>query len=214
MVATLWLVFLRVETLQMRRFRCRWRSNYTLDRSLSTLNCWPFYGYFAWQRNRLVIHRIKHDSLIIYCRVVKNWAKWRRLLSICADAWLQSDNKTNLMHEECGIETEVEDKSWTFLKTRCQLLLQLYPTTKEVCSFFQYKYQSSKLVTSTNWWMTRSICFRRIWNYWKRIWVRIGGCVFSSDWPRNASCSRLSSLPLRRSKFKMYYTVTYSMLSL
>lgn len=36
------------------------------------------------------------------------------------------------MHEECGIETEVEDKSWSFLKARCQLLLQLYPTTKEV----------------------------------------------------------------------------------
>lgn len=36
------------------------------------------------------------------------------------------------MHEECGIETEVDDKSWSFLKARCQLLLQLYPTTKEV----------------------------------------------------------------------------------
>lgn len=47
------------------------------------------------------------------------------------DRWLQSDNASNLMHEECGIETEVDDKSWSFLKARCQLLLQLYPTTKE-----------------------------------------------------------------------------------
>lgn len=51
-----------------------------------------------------------------------------------ADRWLQSDNASNLMHEECGIETEVDDKSWSFLKARCQLLLQLYPTTKEVRS--------------------------------------------------------------------------------
>lgn len=36
------------------------------------------------------------------------------------------------MHEECGIETDVEIKSWSFLKSRCQLLLQLYPTTREV----------------------------------------------------------------------------------
>jgi len=48
------------------------------------------------------------------------------------ECWLQSENTANLMHAECGIETEVEDKSWSFLKGRCQLLLQLYPTTKDV----------------------------------------------------------------------------------
>ena len=48
------------------------------------------------------------------------------------DFWLQSENTSNLMHEECGIETEVEIKSWSFLKSRCQLLLQLYPITREV----------------------------------------------------------------------------------
>lgn len=57
-----------------------------------------------------------------------NEEKWLAV----ADRWLQSDNASNLMHEECGIETEVDDKSWSFLKARCQLLLQLYPTTKEV----------------------------------------------------------------------------------
>lgn len=36
------------------------------------------------------------------------------------------------MHEECGMETAVEDKAWSFLKNRCQLLLKLYPTTKQV----------------------------------------------------------------------------------
>jgi Rubisco LSMT substrate-binding len=46
--------------------------------------------------------------------------------------WLQSANSANLMHEECGIETVVEDKCWTFLTGRCQLLLKLYRTTKEV----------------------------------------------------------------------------------
>jgi len=49
--------------------------------------------------------------------------------------WLQSDNSSNLMHEECGIDTEVENKSWSFLKARSELLLKLYPTTKEVRRF-------------------------------------------------------------------------------
>ena len=38
------------------------------------------------------------------------------------------------MHEECGIEAAVEDKAWSFLKNRCELLLKLYPTTKQVSS--------------------------------------------------------------------------------
>lgn len=48
------------------------------------------------------------------------------------DHWLQSANATNLMYEDCGIETLVEDKCWNFLAGRCQLLLRLYSTTKEV----------------------------------------------------------------------------------
>lgn len=57
------------------------------------------------------------------------------LSSSAVDWWLQSDHPSNLMHEECGIETEVESKAWSFLKARCQLLLQLYPTTKEVMRY-------------------------------------------------------------------------------
>lgn len=48
------------------------------------------------------------------------------------DFWLNSENTSNLTHEDCGIETAVEDRAWSFLKTRCELLLKLYPTTKEV----------------------------------------------------------------------------------
>jgi len=57
-----------------------------------------------------------------------------RLFCMAKDSlqyWLQSDNSSNLMYEECGIDTEVENKSWSFLKARSELLLKLYPTTKE-----------------------------------------------------------------------------------
>jgi len=57
-----------------------------------------------------------------------------RLFSMTKDSlqyWLQSENRSNLMHEECGIDTEVENKSWSFLKARSQLLLNMYPTTKD-----------------------------------------------------------------------------------
>ena len=48
------------------------------------------------------------------------------------DHWLQHQHCSNLKYDECGVETEVEDKCWTFLNGRCQLLLRLYRTTKDV----------------------------------------------------------------------------------
>lgn len=109
---------------QMTRSRGQLRSSYELDRSRSTDNCWPSCACFPWRNNRSVKRFVAFLSLSISC----DWL----LIGYRADWWLQSDHPSNLMHEECGIETEVESKAWSFLKTRCQLLVQLYPTTKEV----------------------------------------------------------------------------------
>lgn len=44
--------------------------------------------------------------------------------------WLSNDKCSNdLLYLDCGLDTEVEIKTWTFLKTRISLLLKMFPTT-------------------------------------------------------------------------------------
>ena len=43
--------------------------------------------------------------------------------------WLESDRPTDLMHVDCALETSLENKTWSFLYTRLQLLLKSFPTT-------------------------------------------------------------------------------------
>lgn len=47
------------------------------------------------------------------------------------DHWIQSEKPTDLQYPECALDTSLELKSWTFLKTRLNLLLSSYKTTIE-----------------------------------------------------------------------------------
>ncbi|XP_026481893.1 histone-lysine N-methyltransferase setd3-like [Ctenocephalides felis] len=47
------------------------------------------------------------------------------------DHWLSSDHIEDLFHMDCALDHELEKKVWTFLLTRLQILLSVYPTTLE-----------------------------------------------------------------------------------
>lgn len=102
--------------------------------------------------------------------------------------WLDSSNCMNLLHEECGIETEVEDKCWSFLTARCRLLLRLYPTTIEVFSIHGFCASSYCPVEYfANCSLSLILC-SKIWMLCKWIWVSGTGCASCCDSPRN-ECS-------------------------
>lgn len=45
------------------------------------------------------------------------------------DHWLENDRSCDLVYIDCALETEVENRTWTFLLARIKLLLSAYPTT-------------------------------------------------------------------------------------
>lgn len=45
--------------------------------------------------------------------------------------WLDSDRPTDLEYPDCAMDTDLEKKSWTFLRMRLKLLLANYATTLE-----------------------------------------------------------------------------------
>lgn len=45
--------------------------------------------------------------------------------------WISSDRALDLLHIDCGLETELELKTWQYLQTRLMLLLRVFPTTLE-----------------------------------------------------------------------------------
>lgn len=66
------------------------------------------------------------DSSITY--LIQLTANW---LLDQLDHWLKSDKVTDLQHSECALDTSLEKKSWTFLKTRLNLLLSSYKSSVE-----------------------------------------------------------------------------------
>uniref|UniRef100_A0A1B6DPA2 protein-histidine N-methyltransferase n=1 Tax=Clastoptera arizonana TaxID=38151 RepID=A0A1B6DPA2_9HEMI len=45
--------------------------------------------------------------------------------------WIDHDRSTDLMHVDCALETELDNKTWSFLQARIKLLATLYPTKLE-----------------------------------------------------------------------------------